>query len=91
MVSVTIRGCSTLVVAAAPSQDTPFLGMGGTVDRLAQSLEVPLLVVRNLPALEVWGRGERPLKVMVGVDRSLPFEAARDVLRFYRDLVTELV
>jgi nucleotide-binding universal stress UspA family protein len=76
----------TLVVAAAPSHETPFLGVGGTVDRLAQALEIPLLVARNVQALEAWGRGERPLKVMVGVDRSLPFEAARDWLKGLRKL-----
>ncbi|MBN1205388.1 MAG: universal stress protein [Myxococcaceae bacterium] len=69
---------ATLVVTSAPSQETPFLGLGGTVDRLAQSLEVPLFVVREVAALEAWARGARPLKVMLGVDRSLPFEAARD-------------
>jgi len=77
---------ATLVVTAGPSQETPFLGLGGTVDRLAQGLEVPLVVARNVDALEAWGRGERPLKVMVGVDRSLPFEAARDWVKGLRKL-----
>ncbi|RKG78002.1 universal stress protein [Corallococcus terminator] len=66
------------VVVAAPRKDTPFLGLGGTVDRMAQALEVPLLVVRDGSALEAWARCERPLKVMLGVDRSRPSEAARD-------------
>lgn len=82
----TAKQKATLVVTAAPSHETPFLGVGGTVDRLAQALEVPLLVARNVPSLEAWGRGERPLKVMVGVDRSLPFEAARDWLKGLRRL-----
>jgi nucleotide-binding universal stress UspA family protein len=73
-----------LVVTAAPSQETPFLGMGGTVDRLAQTLEVPLLVARETAPLEAWVRGERPLKVMIGVDRSLPFEAAREWVKRLR-------
>jgi nucleotide-binding universal stress UspA family protein len=77
---------ATLVVTAAPSQETPFLGLGGTVDRLAQSVEVPLVVARNVEGLEAWGRGERPLKVMVGVDRSLPFAAARDWVKGLRKL-----
>jgi nucleotide-binding universal stress UspA family protein len=77
---------ATLVVTAAPSHDTPFLGLGGTVDRLAQSLEVPLLIARDTPALEAWTRGERPLRVMLGVDRSLPFEAARDWIKGLRRL-----
>jgi nucleotide-binding universal stress UspA family protein len=75
-----------LVVTASPVQETLFLGMGGTVDRLAQTLEVPLLVAREVEPLEAWARGERPLKVMVGVDRSLPFEAARDWVKRLRKL-----
>ncbi|CAM3169962.1 universal stress protein [Corallococcus sp. ZKHCc1 1396] len=66
------------VVAAAPRKDTPFMGLGGTLDRMAQALEVPFLVVRDGTALEAWARGERPLRVMLGVDRSRPFEVARD-------------
>ena len=81
-----VREGATLVVAAAPSQETPFLGLGGTVDRLAQSLQVPLFVARDVPALEAWGRGERPLRVMLGVDRSLPFEAARHWVKGLRKL-----
>ncbi|NMO18079.1 universal stress protein [Pyxidicoccus fallax] len=75
---------ASLVVTSAPSHDAPFLGVGGTVDRLAQTLLVPLLVVREPGPLEAWARGERPLKVLLGVDRSLPFEAARDWVRGLR-------
>jgi nucleotide-binding universal stress UspA family protein len=75
---------ASLVVTAAPSHDAPFLGVGGTVDRLAQALTVPLLVVREPAPLEAWARGERPLRVMLGVDRSLPFEAARDWVKSLR-------
>jgi nucleotide-binding universal stress UspA family protein len=81
-----VKQRATLVVTAAPSHETPFLGMGGTVDRLAQALEVPLLVARDVPALEAWARGERPLRVMLGVDRSLPFEAAREWVKALRKL-----
>ncbi|GHG78488.1 universal stress protein [Comamonas sp. JC664] len=71
------RGAS-LVVASRPPDDSQFGGEGGTVDRMAQSLTVPLLVVRDAAPLEAWVRDERPLKVLLGVDRSLPFEAARE-------------
>ncbi|AFE07096.1 universal stress family protein [Corallococcus coralloides DSM 2259] len=67
-----------LVMSAAPREETPFLGLGGTVDRMAQALTVPFLVVRESEALEAWARGERPLRVMVGLDRSRPYEVARD-------------
>jgi nucleotide-binding universal stress UspA family protein len=67
----------SLVVTAGPTSASPFLGLGGTVDRLATALPVPLLVVRDDGAFAQWANGSRPLKVMIGVDRSLPFEAAR--------------
>ncbi|WP_426755781.1 universal stress protein [Myxococcus sp. Y35] len=69
---------ASLVVASRPADGSPFGGEGGTVDRMAQSLTVPLFVVKDPAPLEAWVRGERPLKVLLGVDRSLPFEAARD-------------
>ncbi|XXF77824.1 universal stress protein [Myxococcaceae bacterium GXIMD 01537] len=69
---------ATLVVVSASSHATPFLGAGGTVDRLAQLLTLPLLVVRETGPLEAWARGEKPLRVMLGADRSVPFEACRD-------------
>ncbi|HYO57431.1 universal stress protein [Archangium sp.] len=73
-----------LVVTAGPTSASPFLGVGGTVDRLATALPVPLLVVREVEPFEAWVKGTRPLTVMLGVDRSLPFEAARDWLRGLR-------
>ena len=73
-----------LVVTAGPTSASPFLGVGGTVDRLATALPVPLLVVREAESFEAWVKGKRPLKVMLGVDRSLPFEAARDWLQGLR-------
>jgi nucleotide-binding universal stress UspA family protein len=75
---------ATLVVTSAPSHEAPFLSVGGTVDRLAQSLSVPLLAVRDGAPLEAWAKGERPLRVMLGVDRSLPFEGAREWVRALR-------
>ncbi|WP_224369100.1 universal stress protein [Hyalangium versicolor] len=80
------KQAARLVVTAAPSHETPFLGLGGTVDRLAQSLEVPLLIARDVQALAPWVRGERPLRVMLGVDRSLPCEAARNWVKGLRRL-----
>ena len=73
-----------LVVTAGPTSASRFLGMGGTVDRLATALPVPLLMVREAEPFEAWVKGTRPLKVMLGVDRSLPFEAARAWLRGLR-------
>ena len=75
---------ATLVVTAGPTSASPFLGVGGTVDRLATSLAVPLLVVRDPAPFEAWVAGTRPLRVMLGVERSQPFEAAREWVRLLR-------
>ncbi|QSQ12282.1 universal stress protein [Myxococcus landrumensis] len=79
------RRAATLVVTASPSKEAPFLSVGGTVDRLAQSLEVPLLAVRDAETLEAWAEGKRPLRVLLGVDRSAPFVAARDWVKGLRE------
>ncbi|HEX8435257.1 universal stress protein, partial [Archangium sp.] len=57
---------ASLVVTAGPTSGSPFLGLGGTVDRLATALPVPLLVVREDGAFAQWANGSRPLKVMLG-------------------------
>ncbi|QRN98151.1 universal stress protein [Archangium violaceum] len=74
----------SLVVTASPTSASPFLGLGGTVDRLATALPVPLLVVRDAEPFEAWVKGERPLKVMLGVDRSQTYMVARDWVRGLR-------
>jgi nucleotide-binding universal stress UspA family protein len=75
---------ATLVVTAAPTSASPFLGLGGTVDRLATMLPVPLLVVRDAEPFEAWVKGTRPLKVVLGVDRSQTSMGARDWVKGLR-------
>ena len=49
----------------------------GTVSAsLAESVAVPTLVVRSSEPFEAWARGERPLKVFVGVDFTTSSDAA---------------
>jgi len=60
---------ATLVVCGATGRSR--LGekpLGTTADRLAQSSSVPVLVVRAPALFEAWTRGERKLKVAVGLD-----------------------
>lgn len=75
-----------LVVTAGPPSGSRFLGVGGTVERLATVLPVPLLVVRQAEPFVAWARGTRPLKVLLGVERSPSFEAARAWLQALRRL-----
>jgi len=42
--------------------------LGSVAERVAQASTAPVLVVRDGGSLEAWGRGERALRVMVGVE-----------------------
>ncbi len=67
---------ASLVVVGDTARATSALPTG-TLDRLAYSLEVPLLVVRDQRAFVEWSEA-RPLKVMVAFDRSASSAVARD-------------
>ena len=60
----------SLVLVGAPGDDAPFGGLGGSLDRLAQTSSLPLLVVKDAETFRAWARGLRPLRVMLGADRS---------------------
>lgn len=67
--------------ATAPSRWV----LGSTADRLARRSTIPVLVIREpWSGLDSWARGERPLKVLVGVDFDDSFpvaaRAAKDLL-----------
>jgi nucleotide-binding universal stress UspA family protein len=49
---------------------------GSVTDRAVQMSSVPTLVIRDPQSLEVWLRGKRPLRVMLGYDFSTSSESA---------------
>ncbi|HEY8211476.1 MAG TPA: universal stress protein, partial [Myxococcaceae bacterium] len=67
------RRADLLVIAGAHAQASRL----GTPDAVLQHCAVPCLVVREGEPFEAWATGERPLKVVLGVDASVPFAAAR--------------
>jgi len=52
--------------------------LGSTADRVAQTSREPVLVVRNPEGFAAWGRkpGERPLRILIGVERTAQSDAA---------------
>jgi len=74
-----------LVVVSAVSK-TAFARwtLGSVSESVADSLATPTLVVRGGAAFEAWGRGERPLRVLVAVDST---DLAEVPLRWARELV----
>lgn len=65
-----------VVVGALGRRGAGAWRMGSTADRIAQSSTGPTLVVRDEAPFLAWMRGERALKVVVGVDPSATCDAA---------------
>jgi nucleotide-binding universal stress UspA family protein len=59
---------SLLVIASQGHGASPLYRLGGTSERVAVGAAVPLIVVRDAAPFEAWARGERLLRVMIGVD-----------------------
>lgn len=59
---------SLIVVGALGSKVQPHWLVGSVAERVAQRSPLPVLVVRDSASIEAWARGERPLRVTVGVD-----------------------
>lgn len=51
---------------------------GGTLDKFAYNVELPLLVVRDFKPFEAWTHGTGPLKVMLALDHTWSSAVARD-------------
>ena len=59
---------SLIVVGALGSKIQPHWLVGSVAERVAQRSPMPVLVVRDAATIETWARGERALRVTVGVD-----------------------
>ena len=60
---------ATLVVVSSQGHAaSPLYRLGGTSERIAHESPYPVLVVRDAAPFEAWARGDRPLRVFVGVD-----------------------
>jgi len=50
--------------------------LGSTAERVAQASPIPALIIRDAASIEAWTRGERPLRVMIGVEIATTSKAA---------------
>jgi nucleotide-binding universal stress UspA family protein len=69
-------GLELLVMGKSKRRDGP----AADLEAIARSSPVPVLAVPSDSRLLQWLAGERPLRVLLGVDGSLPFRAAREWL-----------
>ena len=59
---------SLIVLGALGTKIQPHWLVGSVAERVAQRSPLPVLVVRDSAGIEAWARGERALRVTVGVD-----------------------
>lgn len=70
------RGCSLLAVTA-PTGHAPLFGVDLRASRLLPVSTRPILVIRDAERLLAWAKGNRPLRVMFGTDRTDTSAAAQ--------------
>jgi nucleotide-binding universal stress UspA family protein len=73
-----------VVVAAIGKRGERLWSLGSTADRIAQTSPSPVLVARAAEPFAQWAAGERPLRVLVGVDFTPSATAA---LRWTKTLI----
>jgi nucleotide-binding universal stress UspA family protein len=69
-------GASLLVVATLGAKKQHRWLLGSVAERVAQASPLPVLVVRDGAGIEAWARGDRSLRIMVGVDLGSSSRAA---------------
>ena len=72
------RHARLLVVSSLGERKQQRWLLGSVAERVAQASPVPVLVVREAAGIEAWARGERTLRVMVGVELTPSSKVALD-------------
>jgi nucleotide-binding universal stress UspA family protein len=87
LVEIAISLHARLVVVASLGQRQQHRWLLGSVaERVVQAAPMPVLVVRDAASIEAWARGERALRVMVGVEPTPSAKAALDWADNLRDV-----
>jgi nucleotide-binding universal stress UspA family protein len=63
-------GADLIVVGALGRRSGPQWRLGSTADRIAQHAPCAVLVVRDAAPFTAWERGERPLRIVAGIDTA---------------------
>ncbi len=77
------QGARMIVIAALGTRSPETWQVGGSADRITQLASSPVLVLREVASFSEWLDGRRPLRVMVGTDRT---ETSSEALDFVREL-----
>lgn len=77
---------ASLIVLSHHGQRAPRWRIGSVVDRVVQAARCPVLVLRAPQPIEAWARGERSLRLLLGLNFSAPSDAAVAWVRRMRAL-----
>jgi len=70
-----------IVVTALGKRGESRIRLGRTADQVARMARHPVLVVRQADPFRAWSSGERPLRILAGVDQSPTSDAALEWIR----------
>lgn len=77
---------ASLIIVSHHGQRAPRWRIGNVAERVVQAAKCPVLVIRSAGPLEAWARGERSLRILLGLDFSPPSDAAVAWVRKLRSL-----
>ncbi len=77
---------ASLIVLSYHGQRAPRWRIGSVVDRVVQAARCPVLVLRAPQPIEAWAKGERSLRLLLGLNFSVPSDAAVAWVRRMRAL-----
>jgi nucleotide-binding universal stress UspA family protein len=77
---------ASLIIVSHHGQRAPRWRIGNVAERVVQAARCPVLVLRSADPLGAWARGERSLRVLLGLDFSPPSDAAVAWVRKLRTL-----
>jgi nucleotide-binding universal stress UspA family protein len=77
---------ASLLVLSHHGQRAPRWRIGSVVDRVVQASRCPVLVLKAPQPIEAWAKGERSLRLLLGLNFSTPSDAAVAMVRRLRAL-----
>jgi nucleotide-binding universal stress UspA family protein len=77
---------ASLIILSYQGQRAPRWRVGSVAERVTQASRCPVLVIRGARAMEAWARGERSLRLLLGLNFSPPSDAAVAWVRRLRTL-----
>ncbi len=83
--ATTSEGGDLLVISAKGHTNSSLHKLGAIAGGIAETASVPVLIVRDAAPFVAWAAGERPLRVLIGLDESASCEPAIAQVKLLRE------